>query len=757
MTRQDLDELAVLLGGDEPSEQSAKLPSSVEPTVTVSGFGQLRFPMTAAQAKKLIAHGEPAPYGMGEQTLVDSTVRHTWHFPKAAVEVDWRGGLEQVLENARSALGLPTGARLEAEFHSLLVYERGQFFAPHQDSEKHDAMVATLVVVLPCPFSGGELVVHNGDDDNPAVYPGSRTETTMVALYADALHEVLPVRTGHRIALTYNLLLHGDTQASADRPAARNAVDEAQVLLTRHFETPEAPRWGGEATIPTRAAYLLDHNYTPRALASAKPRLKGVDAERAAILTEAARLADCEVSLALADIHEVRNDFEYDDDDYLIDSSVAITHWRSPDGTVDEVDLGLGLDEPFATKPSRELRAYAREHTGYMGNYGNTVDRWYHRGALLIWPNRLAFANRAEAAPDYQLRSVLQRLADRDDAAVTRDLAGLLPLWPSLVRSQRSSPGTAESQPSQLFTHALSLAHLLSDQAIADALIAPFSPNDLTPQNAEHLITLTDARGEEWTRHQISQWFSHAAGAWHVALSADWVGELPRLCGALRERPAVAAQLLESTCAWLRPQIAPLLQTPSTQGVRQQLASCGALLAALLGGVGEIDDPAITAVRNDVLDWCAGSANDAAIDLLVPALQAADEWPEARLEGSGIREVASLAKGLLTDRLNRPQRTPDDWSIDAPTGCDCDLCEKLADFLSNRNTRKLEWPIAKPKRQHIHNRIDAAELPVTHTTRRVGSPYVLVLTKLSDLFDQEAKQRTEAARQLTQVESAWGE
>ena len=71
MTRQDLDELAVLLGGDEPSEQSAKLPSSVEPTVTVSGFGQLRFPMTAAQAKKLIAHGEPAPYGMKLTTLID--------------------------------------------------------------------------------------------------------------------------------------------------------------------------------------------------------------------------------------------------------------------------------------------------------------------------------------------------------------------------------------------------------------------------------------------------------------------------------------------------------------------------------------------------------------------------------------------------------------------------------------------------------------------------------------------------------------
>jgi hypothetical protein len=31
----------------------------------------------------------------------------------------------------------------------MLVYGKGQFFLPHQDSEKDDAMVGTLVVSLP--------------------------------------------------------------------------------------------------------------------------------------------------------------------------------------------------------------------------------------------------------------------------------------------------------------------------------------------------------------------------------------------------------------------------------------------------------------------------------------------------------------------------------------------------------------------------------------------------------------------------------
>jgi hypothetical protein len=35
------------------------------------------------------------------------------------------------------------------------VYEKGGFFLPHRDSEKHDRMVASLIVVLPNPFEGG--------------------------------------------------------------------------------------------------------------------------------------------------------------------------------------------------------------------------------------------------------------------------------------------------------------------------------------------------------------------------------------------------------------------------------------------------------------------------------------------------------------------------------------------------------------------------------------------------------------------------
>ena len=53
---------------------------------------------------------------------------------------------------------------------------------------------------------------------------------------------------------------------------------------------------------PDRLVYLLDHEYTRRGLQW--NRLKNADAQRAAALQEVARELDCEIFLALADVHE---------------------------------------------------------------------------------------------------------------------------------------------------------------------------------------------------------------------------------------------------------------------------------------------------------------------------------------------------------------------------------------------------------------------------------------------------------------------
>src|SRR6185312_8187541 len=130
----------------------------------VAGIGPIGLPVTPARAKQLREHAAPAKYGKGTETLTDASVRDTWEVPRETVQVSWGTEFADVLASVRDDLGLPPTCTLRPEPHSLLVYERGQFFLPHQDSEKHDGMVATLVVVLPHRHTGGELVIGSGDD-----------------------------------------------------------------------------------------------------------------------------------------------------------------------------------------------------------------------------------------------------------------------------------------------------------------------------------------------------------------------------------------------------------------------------------------------------------------------------------------------------------------------------------------------------------------------------------------------------------------
>jgi hypothetical protein len=129
------------------------------------------------------------------------------------------------------------------------------------------------------------------------------------------------------------------------------------------------------------------------------------------------------------------------------------------------------------------------------------------------------------------------------------------------------------------------------------------------------------------------------------------------------------------------------------------------------------------------------------------ALRAAAELPGDGARGvDGFGDLAADCAERLRARLARPERAAGDWAIGLPTGgCVCDLCGTLRVFLEDSNRRAFEWKIAKQGRQHIHSRIDTAELAVTHVTRRQGSPYTLVLHKSEALFtrEQEARARDE--------------
>ncbi|KAK0708876.1 hypothetical protein B0T21DRAFT_247800, partial [Apiosordaria backusii] len=94
---------------------------------------------------------------------------------------------------------------VRAEIYKMLLYEKGALFKPHTDTEKIPGMFGTLVICLPSPHEGGDVVVtHCGQR---RVFKTSEFEQSFICWYSDVTHEVVPVTLGYRWVLTYNLAI----------------------------------------------------------------------------------------------------------------------------------------------------------------------------------------------------------------------------------------------------------------------------------------------------------------------------------------------------------------------------------------------------------------------------------------------------------------------------------------------------------------------------------------------------------------------
>jgi hypothetical protein len=731
--------------------------------IEVTGIGPLRLPVSAAQAKQLRLVARPAKFGRGEQTVLDRRVRDTWEVPRSRVKIDkrrWNQALRPLLADIGSDLGLRTTSPLEAVLHSMLVYEPGQFFAAHQDSEKDDAMIGSLVVMLPSKASGGDLVVsHRGAS---ATHGGSATALTLVAFYADTTHEVLPVERGYRVVLTYNLIATSDLAPSVEQ--SLGLATSAASLIERHFGEAPEPRWRGDHAAlapPDRLVFLLDHQYTERGLRWS--RLKGDDAARAEIIRHAGALADCEIVLAHADVQETwecfddmpprwrRSRYEWDgdsdddDDDErserfelgsLVDSSVEITAATGELG----VDPHVTAAELSMVTPSMELRPTSTEYTGYMGNWGNTMDRWYRRAAIVLWPTARAFAVRAKGDPLAAINELLD--GEHSEASLANQVSTLLRFW---------ADGVHRLEQRELFPSAVRLASTLGDEELVTALLAPFSIEAVSSSDAPGLLALAERHGSAWFDRQLIIWTSGRAryGVRSEADRAAWVETLPDLCAALGANTSSTA-VIGCVWAWLRDEIRSAAVDANPSHRRSALRALAPPLLAVLRAAAIVD---ARPLRSDVV----GAITDDELrstPLLVAVVEAAHVIPPAELDAIGVMELARHCESLLRVEEVRPERAHDDWSITTLTRLDCcDDCTALVDFLTDASAQELTWPLAKPRRQHIHRRIDEAELPVTHHTVRTGSPHRLVLTKTSDLFRRDAEERRETQASLVTLRS----
>ena len=335
------------------------------------------------------------------------------------------------------------------------------------------------------------------------------------------------------------------------------------------------------------------------------------------LLRSAAERAGCEAVLALADIKTTHSAFEdgydeygygqrWDEDEHdedgddkdsgdtqyeiqeLIDSEAALTHWTGPDGNrLEETSLFVDSTEVCALTPTGDLTPYESQYEGYMGNWGNTLDRWYRRAAVVVWPREQAFANRAETSPAWALDELAAMASSGGVPDAQAAAATLAPFWDSALRAptlERTGriPG--------LFGKALRAASAVADAKTAAMLLHPFRVEDLTGAYVGSFGNTVSGYGEQWTADLLRTWFGGRQQAWTYGGGQErpqWVADqLPGLCAGLHAAHsacAVAAQrLLDLAWEWIGQDIGTALASPTPSCRDKELTDLGKPLASVL-------------------------------------------------------------------------------------------------------------------------------------------------------------------------------
>ena len=750
--------------------------SPVLPGLHVKGLGEIGVPVSAADAKRLISKASQAPFGRGEETVVDTRVRRVFQLEPRQLSLrnpEWESFVTEIVEAVRTDLGIPQ--KVEHQLYKLLVYEKGSFFAPHRDSEKSERMFATLVVCLPSRHAGGTLIVTHDGQTRRIELGGADApfKIRYAAFFADCQHEVLPVTSGHRICLVYNLATVRKKQPVAPKSSA--AVMAVSALLGRLFED----RSRDKVAIPLR------HQYTRAALDPGE--LKGGDRARVDVLLRAAERSGCQAFLALMTHHQEgsadegslsyrssrsrgwHDEDEDEDDDGdggfasdpgaqfedICEESLTLDHWLDASGRKQPFGE-MRLDESeILSEVAPQDRPYETHVHPPTGNEGVSMDRWYRQTVVVIWPRDRFFAILAGEGPRSAIPALEKLLKGKKKPA--GDASGLafaeviVARWPASTGSNWRAASDGEASPCRRM---LPLLDRLGSTELAVRFVRDILPDHCDGSEGQALARLVHRLG--WTRFAES-------------LHAVFAKQAPDQ----RDRTlAIPVALFEALCSG----------SMKMTGERQ--AVCSDLAADLVQALDRFDGPASgawwaesekrTGLVERVFGAFAAIGDTGRLDafvsrtlgdpvrydlhtVLIPAVKVLFSKATA---GSAARPAWDrLHRHCLEELRSRTATRPEpprDWTREATVACTCADCRELNAFLKSPNEEIHRFPRRKDLRQHLHRSIERHECDLTHVTVRKGSPQTLVCTKTNASHDRRLAQFEVDTELLSEMEALAG-
>ncbi len=691
-------------------------------TVDVQGHGPLSQPLTTTHVQALQRISTPAAYGQREQTLLDPQVRDTGEIDAARVTLHWKDETLSALQaEVACSLGLP-GVRLV--LHNLLIYGAGQFFKPHQDTEKHDGMLGTLVLSWPSAHIGGQLHIFHGPHRHEfASQHLQASRLRWVAFYADCRHEVLPVNEGWRVVLTFDLLLPEDNTTTPSAPCSPALL----AALNEHFHA------GDEAALAPWA-FLLEHEYSEHGLRWSL--IKGVDRPRVAALRAAARHLGLVPRLALAEIQEHWT-ATYDrqgrpSPNELIEDEMTLDFWVDDTGqTSHGGHVYVATEDAVSFSGISKHFLVDEKHEGYMGNYGDTITYWYRRAALVLQTPEGIQVDRFKTEFDAALADAVELARSGDSARLTAHVRAVITY---LVQHSRYHPGQSR------WRAYVELATALSDADLALTLCRHFDWLQFEPADTALLSRLEHAHGSAWLRTLLLDWFqtsrqphvqATARQPWPCSLSAHAgagrdAGLSPGMLQSLAELCLQSVEILDARPVNVSPAHRQTILIQRIQLARELIVSL-----PLLDASGTNLSTLLKHIR--------------AYPALYPPMQLRTVLQALSPKDIAQPDARALwfeAINALQEALRQPLPDKDDYGMpDLDWSCRCPDCRKMIEWIEGSSPTQLVMPLAQAQRDHVEAQLRHVGAPVRAQTIKSGRPYKLTLEKSKDMHTKRLAHR----------------
>jgi hypothetical protein len=291
---------------------------------------------------------QPATFGVNQQDVHDESYRKAGKMDVSDFAAKFNLERSGILEQIHSHIleGHDVNKTIDAELYKLNVYGTessivgqspcahssegpGSFFKSHKDTPRGETMFASLVIVFPTLHDGGSLMLrHEGKewtfDSAREVTGQSSPSIAYIAFYSDVEHEVMPVKTGYRVTLTYNLYF--GTRNLANHVVA-SSEHGFQSTLSELLNDPRFLPEGGYIGFGLRYQYPIESPGSRHAsnLQSMLNYLKGSDA----VVKKICETLSLECSLQII--------YRGEEEDVMVNHAVHLDGYGEIDRSMDEL------------------------------------------------------------------------------------------------------------------------------------------------------------------------------------------------------------------------------------------------------------------------------------------------------------------------------------------------------------------------------------------------------------------------------------